>query len=711
MDFGYACFAFMKGNCRYLFKILFLILFINSETGYGQWISNNELLRAGAHYYPDRFPKNQWSKDFEKIASTGFSFVHFGPFLWSSIEPEEGRYNLEWLEEAIGMASKNGLKVVLATPSALAPLWIHEKYPETTSKSIEGYPKSPFEIHSCSWSSSKFKELVFKINQVLLKKFGNDSRILGWQIDHDPNQYISDPDYGQIAKDQYIEWLKEKYKNIENLNSGWKMEKTGQAFSSFSQVRFPTIRDQGGNQNRLMIQDFRIYISEIGSGFIRTQAEEIRRQSNKGHWVTSDIQPWLLFGDHFFNTDLDFISLNYSAVSGFTSGFGQEGFRINDGFSLSLPLDFYKSSNSSVSMTNFSPGQVQTGRTNPLPFPGSNRLRMFQSVASSGKLICINPFRQDSDGSTSFVEGVVGPDGVSMSQGGKEIAEALKEIRELQKFFRPEMNANDRLNGLKTAVLVKRENFWDLSQNKLSSQWNSTLHLAKYYEAIRSLQVPLEFISEESDFSGFKFIVVPGYSIVSTKLADKLSRFAEKGGNLILSCRFAQKDGEGRTWKNAPNNPLKTVAGISNRFQDMLPEGRNAKVSFNSKNYDWNNWAEVLQLEPGTESIVQFVDQFYKNSTGVSRKMVGKGSVTYIGVETDAFKLEREILKTVFQKGSGKSMQELPEGVEVQFSGGLWFGFNFHSTDSKIIPIPTGAKILLGSAEIKPAGVVVWTEK
>ena len=60
----------------------------------------------------------------------GFEFIHMGEFAWTFFEPEEGKFDFEWFDYAISLAEKYNLKIILCAPSAAAPVWLSEKYPE-----------------------------------------------------------------------------------------------------------------------------------------------------------------------------------------------------------------------------------------------------------------------------------------------------------------------------------------------------------------------------------------------------------------------------------------------------------------------------------------------------------------------------------------------------------------------------------------------------
>lgn len=84
-------------------------------------LQQREPMSFGAFYYPEQWPRSQWKRDLDGIARLGFDFTHLAEFSWTFLEPEEGRFDFEWLDHAIDLADKAGLRVILGTPSAAPP--------------------------------------------------------------------------------------------------------------------------------------------------------------------------------------------------------------------------------------------------------------------------------------------------------------------------------------------------------------------------------------------------------------------------------------------------------------------------------------------------------------------------------------------------------------------------------------------------------------
>ena len=121
--------SFLLKRTRILVSI-FLIAISNNLPAQdpARFFNRNDLMTIGSYYYPEHWPKEYWAKDLKKMAEVGFEFTHYGEFTWSFIEPEAGRFDFTWLDEAVELAYRNGLKVIMCTSSPTPPAWLAQKH-------------------------------------------------------------------------------------------------------------------------------------------------------------------------------------------------------------------------------------------------------------------------------------------------------------------------------------------------------------------------------------------------------------------------------------------------------------------------------------------------------------------------------------------------------------------------------------------------------
>ncbi len=71
----------------------------------------------GGDYNPDQWDDEIIEKDMEYFRKAGVNLVTLPVFSWAKLEPEEGRYEFEWLDKIMGTLLKNHINVFLSTPT------------------------------------------------------------------------------------------------------------------------------------------------------------------------------------------------------------------------------------------------------------------------------------------------------------------------------------------------------------------------------------------------------------------------------------------------------------------------------------------------------------------------------------------------------------------------------------------------------------------
>src|SRR5215218_10718635 len=84
----------------------------------------------GAAYYHEYQPAPRLDVDLDLMAQAFFSVIRVGESVWTTWEPEEGRFDLDWLEPVLDGAHRRGIGAILGTPTYAAPPWLARRYPE-----------------------------------------------------------------------------------------------------------------------------------------------------------------------------------------------------------------------------------------------------------------------------------------------------------------------------------------------------------------------------------------------------------------------------------------------------------------------------------------------------------------------------------------------------------------------------------------------------
>ena len=92
----------------------------------------------GAAYYHEYQPYERLKTDLDLMADAKFSVIRVGESVWSTWEPENGRFDLDWLQPVLDGAQERGISVILGTPTYAVPPWLTRQYPELAGQRRTG---------------------------------------------------------------------------------------------------------------------------------------------------------------------------------------------------------------------------------------------------------------------------------------------------------------------------------------------------------------------------------------------------------------------------------------------------------------------------------------------------------------------------------------------------------------------------------------------
>lgn len=694
---------------KYKALIILLLLITASNSSRSQIINRffpeKNLITTGIYYYPEHWNENQWERDIQQIADMGFEFVHLAEFAWFKMEPEEGKFDFQWLDKVIDLCTKYHLKVLLCTPSATTPTWMRLRYPETFIMDGHYIRAENGTRGLVSITNPKFRFFVERIVLEMARRYGNNEHVIGWQLDNEPPAL---PDYSPSSQEAFRKWLKDKYKTIDSLNLEWGTAFWSQWFNGFDEVIIPNtnlVNWSGNNPHALL--DFKRFSADKQAEYLDFQAKLLRKFILPDQFITTNYTAICTGADSRRTNNLDFAT--YTAYpNGGSDNTGNLGFRMGNSNVILFASAYYKSVGGETGVMELQPGPVNWGSYNPLLLPGTVRMWLYHSFAAGGRLACSYRFRQILYSSEQYHAGIIQTDGVTLSPGGEEYKQFMKEIQELRKRYTPGMIMPEKMASRNTAIIWNLENFWSIDRQKQTYQWDAWNYPVKFLQITKSLGAPVDVIPESADLSTYKLVIIPAYELADSVLISKWNKYVKDGGHLVVTCRTATKNRMGHFWEDEWAAPITHLIGAHIQATDMLSDHAHGEIQMNSKLYNWNNWAELLVPEKGTLVLATHNNQFYKGAAAVVKRNLGKGSITYIGVDTDDSILEKDILRDIYIQ-AGATVENYPQGVFVYWRDGFYIAVNYAS-EAYRMNLPEKAKILMGDSNLPPAGVLVWTE-
>lgn len=268
------------------------------------------MIQLGAAYYPELWDKAELARDIERCREYGLSVLRVGEFAWGQMEPEEGKYDLDWLQEVVDRLHAGGISVILCTPTCTPPRWLLNRYPETRQVSPAGVREAvSSRCHTCK-TSPLMREKNRQITGQLAQRFGSHPGVVGWQLDNELYIYRNGC-YCPLCRAAFHRYLEEQYGSVEALNRRWGMARWSLEYASFDEVE-PPLPDEWRHPSLRTVWR-RFQEAQICS-YAREQADILHRYTKAP--VGTDMMPMNTLSYYDMNAPLDVVQYNHYDPAG-----------------------------------------------------------------------------------------------------------------------------------------------------------------------------------------------------------------------------------------------------------------------------------------------------------------------------------------------------------------------------------------------------------
>ena len=621
----------------------------------------NKTMPIGADYYPEHWPRERWPVDAKLMQEAGFNTTRLAEFAWAKMEPREGVFDFDWLEDAIGVLAGHGIKVLLCTPTPTMPKWVYDRYPETISQDKNGH-FTPFgNRHNNCYSSPMYRMLSRRITNAIAERFKGNPNVIGWQLD---NELGGGGCFCPACETYFRDWLKNKYGDINKLNETWGTMFWSHAYAGFEELHLP--RHEYSSPS-LHLDWRRFYSGQVVS-FAKEQADIIREKC-PGHFITHN-----LMGMHeainYFDLGklLDFVSEDYYYNYGSVS----YEKRFDTYIGGAKRLDFIRG-------VKHKPFWIMENTAGPLGWetysrnirPGELKRMTFQNMAHGAAGQIWFRWRTSRFGTEQYWHGILDHSGIP----GRRYNEAAALTPLMQKVF-------EKTNGAEVtaeaAIFTDYEDHWAFGQQPNAEDFRYASAMNPYYRALHKMGAGVDFIKKDDEFGKYKLIVLPYKYILTQELANELLAYVENGGILLATCRTGAKDEFNVSTELPLPGYLRKAAGIRIEEYEAVDS---YMLEYRGEPYAGKTLADWIILE-GAEEAGKFTEPGIPYAAITANKY-GKGMFWYVGTVPED-KLASKLLSDLL-KDAGIKTYCLPENVEmvVQKKGGDVYYFLLNHGDNE----------------------------
>jgi beta-galactosidase len=249
----------------------------------------------GGDYNPEQWDRSVWAEDVGLMREAGVNLVTVGVFSWSTMEPEEGRYDFGWLDEVLDLLHRHGIRVALATPTASPPPWFSFAHPDALPVTRDGIRLSHGSRDTYCPSAPAYRAAAVRIATELGRRYGEHPALALWHVH---NEYGTTCHCDQTAV-AFRRWLRDRYDTLDRLNQAWAGAFWSQGYADWAHILPPRATQYLPNPTQAV--DFRRFTSDELLGCFTDQRDAIRPLSPDvpittnfvlGDWVPVDHRRW-----------------------------------------------------------------------------------------------------------------------------------------------------------------------------------------------------------------------------------------------------------------------------------------------------------------------------------------------------------------------------------------------------------------------------------
>ena len=664
-----------------------------------------EKLLHGGDYNPEQWLKRPdiLEKDLDMLEKANCNVVTLGVFSWSTLEPEEGIFHFEWLQEIIDKLYKRGISTILGTPSGARPKWMADKYPEVLRVDETGHRNHFGFRHNHCYTSPVYREKVHIMNKKLAEEVAVHPGVILMHISNELGGECHCP----LCQEAFRGWLKEKYQTIENLNDRWCTTFWSHTYQKFDQIESPS--RIGETQLHGLNLDWKRFVTHQTIDFLRQEVAALREGGSELP-VTANLM-------HFFG-GLDYFKLakEIDVVSWDTYPTWYKKPLIDIAYDNGMCHDLMRSlKRKPFFQMESCPTSTNWQSVSKLKKPGMLFAQSMQAIAHGGEGALYFQIRQSRGASEKFHGAVIDHYGGEDTRVFREVSEvgaALKELKELA--------------GTTTRSQVAMIYDWDSQWAMEDSQGprNKGLHymetMLKYYRGFRKQGLNMDLIDMTCDLDAYKILAMPMVYMFKEGFAEKVRTFVENGGILITSYWSGIVDDTDRCYLGGTPHGLMDVLGLRSTEIDglydweenqMVPETGNQLGLTDT--YICKNLCDLVELR-GAKPLMTYGSDFYQGCPCLTVNTFGKGNAWYVAADADE-KFYADFLGKVVKDSCVSSgiSEEIPDALEItvrERDNIKYYIYQNYGTQAVKIPVPDGKVTWVygnGQEELKVYGLAV----
>jgi beta-galactosidase len=650
---------------------------IGGTPGVPRWPDMSGQLVFGGDYSPEQWDESVWHEDVALMRDAGVNLVNLGIFTWSLVEPSQGHYEFGVLDTVIDLLHAGGIKVDLATPTASPPAWLVHQHPQMLPVTVDGQRLGLGARESFCPSSPEYRAAAASIAGVLGQRYGSHPALAMWHIHNEYGAHVG-PCYCEASGTAFRSWLRDRYVDLAALNDAWGTTFWGQAYSAWDQIEPPRRAPMPSNPAQQL--DFLRFSSDEYLACYRGERDVLRQITPSVPITTNFMATACKHIDYWqWAGEVDVVANDHYLDA--------EDLRSEVGLAMAADLSRSLAGGKPWLLMEHSTSAVNWQPRNIAKVPGQLRRNSLGHVARGADGVMFFQWRASRFGAEKFHSAMVPHAGTS-SRTWREVCELGTDLQNLAAVRGSTVRAD-------VAVVWDWESWWAVElEFRPSVDVSYRDRMRAFYEALWDEGIAVDFVQAGGALESYAAVFVPSLYLISQESANRLARYVENGGTILVSFFSGIVDEFDRVHAGSFPGALRDLLGIS--IEEFHPL-RASEVVELSDGAAADVWSERIHAVDA-EVRVSFATGPDACEPVVTRNAYGRGHAWYVGTRPDSRALSALVRDVLADAGVPIDIDR-PSSVEIvkrsSEEGSVTFVINHDARNEAIVRV-TGTDLLTG---------------
>ncbi len=595
-----------------------------------------ERVLFGAAYYHEYQPHDRLEQDLDLMAEARFSVIRVGESVWSTWEPENGRFDLDWLQPVLDGAHARGIAVLLGTPTYAVPPWLVRLYPEIAGERKTGQRIPWGARQEVDFTHPAFRFHAERVIRKIIGRYADHPAVVGFQVDNEPGNELF---HNHGVFQRFVDSLRHTYGDVQKLNDEWGLVYWSHRLSDWADLWTPD-----GNYQPQYDVAWRQFQADQTTEFIGWQADIVREYARPDQFVTTCIayeRPAMADDELVRRLDVTAGNPYYAMQDGLLhpqTRPAQQNWTTRGTWALYLSADrMYSSQQRPFLVTETNAQSIGFPWDNRPAYDGQWRQAAWALVSRGAKMIEYWHWHTLHFGAETYWGGVL-PHNGRPGRTYKEIAQLGAELEaagSLVADLTPDSDVT-MLYSLPSKWLMQK--YPPLSHEDGSPDDRSYHGLFDpFYRGAfdAGLQMRILHASQFSKDVVSPVLVVPGLYLADDALLEQLVAYAAAGGHLVVGPRTGYADHEARARTATMPAGLAAAAGVSYDEYSNLSAELPVRAAADSPlelgdDAAATRWADGLQVD-GADVLAGYDHPHFGRWPAITTRAHGNGRITYVG--------------------------------------------------------------------------------